>query len=82
MALLLARMVVVVALEIEGAEEALDLERCPALAMLAGTGLVGRVQPVGSLLEEQSDDAGGGLEDGRAQQDLQLLNGGAIGRRG
>jgi hypothetical protein len=79
MALLLARVVVVVALKIEGAEEALDLEGGPSLALLPGTGLVGGVQPVGGLLEEEADDAGGGLEDGRPKEDLQLLDGGAVG---
>jgi hypothetical protein len=73
--LMLARMMVIVALQTEGSKEALELHPSPTLAVFTGTGFVGGIQPVGCMLEEQPDDTGCGLENGSPQQHLHLLHG-------
>ena len=75
-------MMVVVALQAEGAKETLNLKGRSSLAVLPGTGLVGGIQPVGGLLKQKSNEARRRLEDGRSQQYLQLLDGGASGGLG
>jgi hypothetical protein len=72
--LFLARMVVIVALQFKGAKHALQLQRFPPFPLLSRLGLVGGVQAVGSLLQEESHQRVGGLENSSAHQHFQLLN--------
>lgn len=71
---------IVVALDGEGTENALDLQSRAPLAMLSGLGLVGGIDPVGCLLKEKGDHLGGGFENGHAHQHLPLLGGGTADR--
>jgi hypothetical protein len=71
-ALFFSGVVVIVAPQDGTAENALDLQRLTALADFSGLGLVGSVDLVGGFLEELSDEFGGGLEDGGAQQLLKV----------
>src|ERR1039458_5730176 len=72
--LFLARMVVIVTLQWEGAKDALQLQGVPPFPMLPRPGLVGDIQAIGGLLQEESHQRVGGLENGRAHQHLHLLN--------
>ena len=72
MSLLLAGMIVIIAQQGEEAENALDFQRSTTLADFPRLGLVGAVDPLGSLLEELSDELGGGFKNGGAQQFFQI----------
>jgi hypothetical protein len=76
---LLIGIIVVSPMDGEGPKEASNLESLPSLIMLAGLGLIERVNPVGSSLEQIADDLAGGLEERHAKQLLQLLDGQAVG---
>ena len=77
--LLLARMIVVVAFQGEEPEDAIDGQWRSPLALPAWFGLVSRVDAVGGLLQQISDHLVGRLENGRAHQHLQLLDGHTVG---
>ena len=74
MSLLLARMVVIVTRQREGAKQALHLQSFPPFPMLSRLGLVGGIPTVGGLMQEESHQRVGGLENRRAHQHFQLLN--------
>ena len=74
MPLLFAFMVVVVALQGEGAKDAIDSEAGPPLVMLARLGLVGGINAVGGPLQQESHQCIGRLVNRRAHQHLQLLD--------
>jgi len=74
MAGLFAGVIVVIPLEFERAEEALDLERLAALADFPGLGLVLRINPVGRSLEQVADEGGGRFEEGGADEHFQCLH--------
>ena len=82
MPLLLARMIVIIAFQGEEPEEAIDGQLRSGLAFPAWFGLVGRVDAVGGLLHQIGHHLVGRLENGRAHQHLQLLEGHAVGRGG
>jgi len=82
MSLMLASMVVVIALEREGAKQAIDLETFPSLALLPRLGLVGGIDLVGGGLQQPSHQRVGRLEDGGAHQHFQLLDRQAVGLPG
>jgi len=65
-ALILARVVVVIPLQPEAAENPLNLNRFPSLARLSGLGWVLGVNPIGGLLEPPADPRIGGFENRRA----------------
>ena len=67
-------MVVVIALDGEGAKEALHLQGRPAFALLPGLGLAGGVTAVGGWLLQPPRQSPGGLEDRPAHQQFQLLH--------
>jgi hypothetical protein len=64
------------------AEDALDLERVPALEDFPGLGLVSGIDPVGGFLDELADQCGDGLENGGAQQYFEIGDEGAAGLGG
>jgi hypothetical protein len=70
----LARMVVIVTLQREGAKHALQLQRFPPFPMLSRLGLVGSIPALGGLLQEETHQRVGGLENSRAHQHFELLN--------
>ncbi len=72
-------MIVVVALQREGAKETLNLAAYPSLAHLTWPGLVGRAGTLGGHLQQMAHARVGRLEDGRAYQHLQFLHQGAGG---
>ena len=74
MPLLFAFMVVVVALQLEGAKEAIDSADGPPLVMLARLRLVGGINAVGGSLQQESHQGIGRLVKGRAHQHLHLLD--------
>jgi hypothetical protein len=67
-------MVVVVALQFEGAKEAIDSEAGPPLVVLARLGLVGSVHAVGGSLQQESHQGIGRFVNCRAHQHLHLLD--------
>ena len=79
MPLLFAFMVVVSALQGEGAKHARELELGPALGLLARLGLVGGIDPIRRPLQQKTHQRVGRLEDGGAHQHFQLLDGHPIG---
>ena len=82
MSLPLALVIVVIALDPQRSEDTIDLEAFASLALLAGSGLEGGVYAIGSLLEEKAHQLIGRLEERRAHQHLQLLDGHSRGLRG
>src|ERR1017187_111118 len=74
MALGFAGMVVIVALQFEGAKHARHLDAGPALVVLARLGLVVGVRSVGCLLKQKTHQRVSRLEDQRTHQHFQLLN--------
>ena len=74
MPLLFAFMVVVVALQCEGAKDAIDSEVGPPLVMLARLGLIGGVDALSSSLQQESHQCIGRLVNRRAHQHLHLLD--------
>ena len=77
MALLFAGMVIVIALQREGTKEAANLQNLRAFAFFSWLGLVGLIDALGGLLQQEADDAGGRFENRRAHERLQLLHTGA-----
>lgn len=75
-------MIVIVAPQGKEAEDTLDLQRVATLAEFARLGLIGGIDPVGSLLEEFSNQLGGGFENGGAQKFFQVGHDGAAGLGG
>ena len=73
-ALILARVIVVVPLQLEGAKDALHPDGLPPLARLSGFGLVAGIGPVGGFLQQPANQRIGGFEHRRAHQDFQLGN--------
>ena len=71
-ALILARVIVVIPLQREAAKNPLHPNRFPALAHLSGLGLVADIGTVGGLLEQPADQRIGGFENRRAHQHFQL----------
>ena len=69
-------MVVVLTHQREGAEHALDHENLAPLGLFARLGDVGVINALGSLLQEHAHQFVGRFEDGCAQKDFQLRNGG------
>jgi hypothetical protein len=78
-ALFLAFVVVVIALQFKAAEETVNRDRLPGLALLARLGLIGGIDPVGGALHQMAHQGSGRLEDGGAHQTFQLLNGYPLG---
>ena len=74
MPLLFALMIIIVPAQLKGAEYPIDPDGFPALADLAGFGLVSGVNPIGRLLEKKAHQGVSRLEDRRAHQPLQFLN--------
>ena len=72
MALLFARVIIIITRQFEAAEHPLRQETFPPLARLARLGLVGGVHAIHRLLQEQAYQFIGGFENGRAHQQLQL----------
>ncbi len=54
MALVLALVVIIIPLQLKGAKQAVNLEAGPSLGLLAGLGLIGRINAVGGLLQKES----------------------------
>jgi hypothetical protein len=79
MALLFAGVIIVLATEDEAPKHTVHPEGLPALAHLSWLGLVGRIDPVGRLLEQTFHQCVGRLEDGGAHQRFQLLDRHAVG---
>jgi hypothetical protein len=79
---LLARMIVIVPFQGEEAEDAVEGQRHPPLALPAGFGLVSRIDAVGSLLQQISHQLVGRLKNRRSHQHLQLLDGHPVGLGG
>ena len=75
-------MIVVVAFQGEEAEDAVEAQGHPPLALPAGFGLVSSVDTVGGLLQQISHQLVGRLENRRAHQHLQLLDGHTVGLDG
>ena len=71
-------MVIIVASEAKGAEQALDLKAFPAFARFSRFGLVAGVDAIGCLLEQAAHQFVGALQDDRAHQHLQLRHGPAL----
>ncbi len=69
-----ARVIVVVALPLEVAKEALDLPAPPLLEPLAGLGLIGGVDRIDRGLEQVAHQRVGRFEDRRTDQPFQLLH--------
>lgn len=82
MALILALVVVIIALEAEAAKNPLHPDPFPALARLPGLRLVAGVDAIGGLLEQPTDQRIGGFENRRAHQDFQLRDGVSVQRLG
>ena len=78
MALRLARVVIIRALQFEVAENPLHGDGLAALALLPGFCLVGGVDALDGLLEQPTDQGIGRFENGGAHQQLQLGHGGAV----
>lgn len=74
MSLLFAGMVEVGSQQRETAEDALDLKGLATLPDFSAFGLVGGVDFVGGVLQEFSDERGGGLENGGAKQFLEVCD--------
>jgi len=73
-ALILARVIVVIPLQPEAAKDSLHRDGFPALATLPGFGLIAGIGPVSGLLEQPADQGVGGFEHRRAHQHFQLGN--------
>lgn len=71
-ALILARVIVVIPLQLEAAKDALNPDGFPALANLPGFRLVASIGLIGGFLEQPADQGIGGFEHRRAHQDFQL----------
>lgn len=71
-ALILARVIIVVPLQLEAAEDALHPDGFPALARLPSFGLIAGIGPVRSFLEQPADQGIGGFEHRRAHQHFQF----------
>jgi len=69
-----ASVIVVVAPQGEDAKNTLNLQALASLADLTRLGLVSGVDPVGRLLQQESDEFAGRLEEGGAQEYFQLLH--------
>jgi hypothetical protein len=82
MSLLFALVIVVVALELEAAEDTIDREASSSFVLLPGLGLLGGIDPIGSGLQENSHQRVGWLENRGAHQHFQLLHGYSCGLRG
>src|SRR5262245_3544303 len=67
-------MVVIIALEDEGAEYSINLSADPPFVLLARLGSVGGVNSLSSLLQQPSHQHIGRFENRRADQHLQLLD--------
>ena len=72
--LLFAFVVVIVPLQDEGAEHAIDLRADSSLILLAQLGPVGGVNAISGLLQQPSHQCVGRFENGCADQYLQLLD--------
>jgi len=82
MALLFAGMVVVIALQFEGAKEAIDREGSAPFVVVAGGRLIVGIDAVGRPLQEITHHLIGRLEHGGAQEHFQFLDGDPGGRVG
>jgi hypothetical protein len=74
MPLLFAFMIVIIALQDEGAEHAIYLSANPPFVLLTRLGLVGGINAVSRLLQQLSHQRVGRFENGSADQHLQLLD--------
>ena len=81
-ALFFASVVVVITLQLEGAEDAVDRDGGAPFVVIAWGRLVGGIAAVGRPLQEIGHDLTGGFEDGRAQKHFQFLDGDPAGRVG
>ena len=77
MTLLFAFMIIVVALELERAKDALQDHHLAAFSHLPGFGLIGRVDAVRPLLEKIRDHLVGRFENGGANKHFEFVDGGA-----
>ena len=75
-----ALMLVVIALQWEGAKQTVHPQALSSFALLAGCGLIGGIDAVGRWLEPPLHQRVGGLEAGGAHQHFQLLHRQAVGR--
>lgn len=70
----LAGMVIVIPLEHKGTEDAIQWERRPAFALFSRFGLIGSIDLLRRCLQQEGHQCGGGLEESRSNQHLQLLH--------
>ena len=82
MSLLLAFVVVVIALQLEGAKEAMDRAAFASLALFPRVGLIPRIAPVARRLQEEGHQRIGRLENRGADQHFELLDRHPVGSRG
>jgi len=78
MALVLARVVIVIPFQLEAAKDALHRQPFPALANFSRLGLIDCLRAIHGLLEQPPDQRLGRAEYRRANQDLQLGDSGTL----
>jgi len=76
---LLRGIIIVIALNGNDAENTLNFQAFPALAMPAGRGFERGVDALGGLLKQITDNGAGALENRRPQEDFQLLDSQSVG---